>query len=95
MKKNAARVGPSRQVPESPCPSCGKTMNAALSVDGGDHPSPNDITLCLYCGHIMAFDERLHLRNLTDAEIKKAAGDPLILQVQRARALAKPRDADA
>jgi len=53
--------------------------------------SPGDATVCLTCGHLMVFGEDLLLRNPTDAEIVKFAGDKRLLAVQWARGMTKPK----
>jgi len=50
-----------------------------------DKPASGDVTVCLYCGHIMAFAEDLSLRELTNEEAREVAGDKRILAIQRAR----------
>jgi RNase P subunit RPR2 len=67
------------------CPSCHKQLDAASSVDDNLRPEPGEITICLYCGHIMAFDDDLSFRELTSKEMIEVAGDPRILAIQRAR----------
>lgn len=51
------------------CPVCSATLNAAAPADRGTPrgPSPGDLTMCLYCGVLLAFD-RAGLRLATDAE---------------------------
>ena len=63
-------------------------MDSANCVDENmdDAPSPGDITVCLHCGHIMAFDDGLKLRELTAEEAHEIAGDKRILTIQEARA---------
>jgi len=74
------------RLPASYCLACGEMTDAATAIDPAvAKPKPNDITICLYCGHIMAFDEMLRLRNLTDKEMIMVAGDPDIIRVQQAR----------
>lgn len=69
----------------STCPSCGKPNDSATSV-GGDHkPESGDFTVCLECGHIMAYDDELKLRELTKDEQIEVAGDQRILAVQAGR----------
>jgi hypothetical protein len=69
----------------SPCTNCGKINDAATSVDlDSAKPGPGDIAVCLYCGHVMAFDEQIRLRNLTDAEVINIAGDPKLVRVGNA-----------
>ena len=48
-------------------------------------PKPGDPNVCIYCGHIMAFDENLQLRDLTPDEELKIAGDPALMVIQQAR----------
>lgn len=61
------------------CPNCKALINAAVTVDGASVPQDGDLTVCLYCGHICAYDENQQLRDLTDQEAYDAAGDPDIL----------------
>lgn len=68
------------------CLSCGTHLDACSGIEtGGGAPSPGDITICLYCGHLMAFNDELGLRNLTEDEAHEIAGDHRILAVQAAR----------
>lgn len=79
------------RTPISKCPSCGTPNDAATLAGKGDEatrPDPGDVSVCLYCGHLMAFAEDLTLRDLTDAEMHEVAGDPRILAVQKARGMA-------
>ena len=73
------------RTPESACSSCGTLNDAATSVDGERGPRPGSVTVCLQCGHIMAFDLDLRLRELTDKEAYAVAGDRRILAIQRGR----------
>jgi hypothetical protein len=73
------------RMPESKCLACGYTFDAASGVTGAEHPQAGDISLCLRCGHLMAFNADLTTRALTDAEMLEVAEDPRILEVQRAR----------
>lgn len=52
-------------------------------------PEPGDISVCINCGHIMAFADDLKLRSLTDQEMFDVAGDPRMLLAQRAIAETK------
>lgn len=71
------------------CLGCGKLVDAATSfADPAAKPSPGDITICLDCGHVMAFADDLKLRSLTDQELIEIAADPEILALQRARGMA-------
>lgn len=81
------RMGDDNKVPESACPSCGYMMDAAscVSRENDGRPEPGDITVCIRCGHIMAFADDLTLRDLTDEEAKAVAGDQRLLAIQKAR----------
>ena len=70
---------------QSACKGCGHSLNMAAIPKGEGGPSPNDITVCLYCGHIMAFTDDLGVRNLTSKEMIEVAGSPNLLEVQRFR----------
>ena len=71
----------------NPCLCCGKECDTATCVgqEGEVRPSSGDITVCLYCGYIMAFDDNLAVRELTQDEMRDIAGDPRILAMQEAR----------
>jgi hypothetical protein len=79
------KLGTPRRIAASQCLHCGETLDGATSIDMDDAPDPGDITVCLLCGHIMAFADDMTLREPTDAEAKDAAGDPRILAIQAAR----------
>lgn len=75
------------RLPTSKCLDCGKTVTAATPPKGAKKPKPDDFTVCLYCGHVMAFDSDMTVRALTDAEMHEVAGNPEILRIQRARSM--------
>lgn len=80
------KTGMDQHVPPSSCTNCSKPLDGATSVGAEDGvPDPGDVTVCIYCGHIMAFDEDLYLRDLTAAEQIDVAGDERILAAQWAR----------
>ena len=62
------------------CLNCNQSLDAASAFDEKARPSPNDLTVCLYCSHLMAFDDDLNLRPLTDAEIIECAGHAEIIK---------------
>jgi hypothetical protein len=72
-------------MPECACLACGKRLDRATSVDGNHQPEMGDVTICIGCGHLMGFDDDLRLRELTDTEMVKVAGDRRIIAIQRAR----------
>ena len=70
------------------CLACGQLIDAASSIFGDHVPRPGDITVCLFCGHIMAFTtyrKGLRLSELTSEQAHAVAGDSRVLAVQRAR----------
>jgi hypothetical protein len=70
------------QTPASNCLSCG-SPNDAASHPKGKRPRPGNISVCLACGHIAAFDDNLKLRPLTDQEMIDVAGHPNLLRIQK------------
>lgn len=79
-------IGKPRRMPASRCLSCGKKLDGASQFDGDSKPVPGSLMICLDCGHVMVTDDRLLLRELTDAEIVEAAGDPTMIEAQNMRA---------
>lgn len=63
----------------SDCLNCGIKVDAATSIDHRHVPHEGAIAICLICSHIMAYDETVHLRELTDEEVIDIAGRPEIL----------------
>lgn len=52
------------------CPSCGKVVTAASPIrKEGAMPSKGDLTVCLGCGYISIFDERLRLQRATPDDL--------------------------
>ena len=70
------------------CLSCKQLVDGATCVEGDLRPKPGDITVCIFCGHIMAYDVDDTLRELTPEEQISVAGDPRILRIQKAREFA-------
>lgn len=79
------KLGSTRRVTEKHCLQCGTCVSAAASVDADVAPSPDDVTICIKCGHLMAFANDLSLRELTDSELHEWAGDERVLAAQNAR----------
>jgi hypothetical protein len=84
---------------ETPCTNCGKLLDAAsmIGVEGDMRgPQGGDITVCLKCRHIMAYNDDLSLRDLTDEEIVDVAGNPqLVATVTLMGAYDKEREVEA
>jgi RNase P subunit RPR2 len=58
------------RVPEVRCPKCQKRLSAASSIKHEEPPEAGSVTICLYCGHVMIFQEDKTLRPATQAEIE-------------------------
>jgi len=68
--------------PPAMCLRCGHLCDAATLVGKGGSPCPGDVTVCIACAHVMAFDKRLRLRDLTAAEIKEVKQDDKVTAVR-------------
>jgi hypothetical protein len=90
QREISMKLGKNRHMPPTVCLGCGQRIDGATYVGEGDSsPDPGSITVCIYCGHIQAYDESLKLRELLPEEQLIVAGDARILAIQRARALAE------
>lgn len=91
MPTQGARLAPSVEVrPGSRCLNCGLELTGAAGVvdqteTGVPVPSAGDFTVCIGCGHVMVFDERLNLRQLDDSEAKSMDGDDRIMLLKAAQ----------
>jgi len=88
------------RIPQSACPGCGAPMEFATASEGAPTPKAGDPGICVGCGTLVVFDERLCKRRMTAAEF--AEFDPEQRQeleevsaIYRARALSNPRRAPA
>ena len=74
------------------CPVCDSGFDAASAVDGEDlTPEPGDITICLYCGEWMMFDDdTLPTLKPSAAEMRQAPAE-LLLAAERLRLRWKAR----
>ena len=76
-------LGRERRYAATPCLNCGKDLDACEQINGDGGPRPGNITVCLYCGHVMVFDEKMKFRDLNDAEMVEVAGDPRLVEMGR------------
>ncbi len=52
-----------KELPSSPCPTCGYVMDDATCISQTKgRPSSGDLSLCMKCGEILLFTDRLNLR---------------------------------
>jgi hypothetical protein len=57
-----------------------------FAMTDNERPTPGrSVSVCIRCGHLMAFDNELRLRDLTSAEQIAIAGNPVLLAIQAAR----------
>jgi hypothetical protein len=76
------------RMPEHKCLACGEALDSATNFfEGKQTPEPGDKTICIKCGHVMAFDDGLKFRELTPFETLEAAGDLRVLKSQLALAM--------
>jgi len=84
------KMGEAIKIKASDCLNCHKSVDGISQVGtnpDSEGPKPGDVTICIYCGHLMSFEDDRSLRNLNDEEIVAVAGDKRILVMQLARAM--------
>lgn len=75
-----------RQIPTQACIACGYVMDMVSNMFNHiQRPKVGDLSVCMKCGHLTAFDENMMHRPLNDEEQKYIAGDPRLLALQQAR----------
>lgn len=80
------------RTPECRCLDCGTMIDSASAIkDDVIRPKPGDITVCVNCGHIMAFNDDITVRMLTDDEMFEIAGRLDIIMIRQAIAQANKR----
>jgi len=67
----------------APCPSCGKSLDAATHPTEDLTPEPGDFTICLGCQDLFVFTDELELRAPTTEEL----GQVPLLETSRFQAL--------
>lgn len=66
------------------CPACGKTAEGGTSIDDQEaarNPKPGDYGVCLYCGGLNRYDERLQLCKVERRERRQLARDPRLKEL--------------
>lgn len=66
------------RVKESKCPVCGKILDTASSIDGDHTPSPNDITLCMYCAALLIFNKDMTMSKCPYHIVEKLPPDVIL-----------------
>lgn len=78
-------LGKDHHIQPAACLNCKAVNNGATCIGHDVAPQPGNIVICIECGHIMAYDNNMQMRKLTDKEMIDIAGDPRILLIQKAR----------
>jgi hypothetical protein len=73
------------RTPKTPCLKCGRPLDAATNPSNDFTPVEGDISMCLHCGHVMAFDADLRFRELNEQERREVEGDARVIALQKAR----------
>jgi len=68
------------------CPTCGRILDATTSVQGEQTPSPNDISICMYCAALLIFNDDMTLRKCPYHIIETFPPD-IILKIAKATVL--------
>lgn len=84
------RLGPDIVTDRRPCLKCGYALDRATGIGHGeDEIEPGNFTVCIYCGHAMAFDDDLAFRELTGDEKKEVDADPDVIVLRMALSMLK------
>lgn len=80
MTKIELIVSKGEKIQGSNCPECGRFLDAASGVIGGNQPAKcqprvGDISICFCCGVLLKYGENLQLRRLTEEEIVALKSD--------------------
>ena len=62
------------QVPISPCPDCGASLDAVSYLWNEAHPNPGDYSVCAYCGQLLRFVTDLMVEAATPSEVSEDSG---------------------
>lgn len=73
-------IGPPQKMAVNNCLACEHKMDLAAHIGGNRTPDAGDITICIVCAHVMAFNDGLTFRELTAEEQKEVFDD---VRVQR------------
>jgi hypothetical protein len=74
MKKPVQVRIRSARMPESVCVKCKVQLDSATGF-GNARPKPGDITICLYCGHILEVGDNMELRSLSPQKFLELPDD--------------------
>lgn len=75
------------EVPANDCPSCGKNLDIATSIDGDFKPRVGDLTVCIKCAAFLVFGEDFSLRLITPEEMGGLEDDTRITLLRTRKAI--------
>jgi hypothetical protein len=70
--------------PENFCPMCGENLSAATGVKEDTTPKTGDISICIYCGEYLVFDEDLRSQSMSQEEFD-SLDDEMKFQISMAK----------
>lgn len=59
------------QFPGNFCPHCNMKLDAATNIESGRAPTPEDMTICIYCYSWLVFKDDMTLRPASQVDIDK------------------------
>lgn len=71
------------ETPGDRCLNCGDMLDRAERLHDDKKPEEGDISICLHCGHVMVFTNKLMYRNPTDEELLEIAADSELLEAMQ------------
>lgn len=80
------KVGDDHDTGPMACLACGDVLDRAREIANkieGNPPTPGEFSICFHCGHIMAFNELLNFRELTEEEVLEIASNSEIQKMKR------------
>lgn len=69
------------------CPRCGKTAEGGTNLNDSESvtmPKPGDFAICLYCGSINRYTEKLGMRRIERTEQRQMQRDPRLSKLMEA-----------
>jgi hypothetical protein len=67
--------------PESRCLYCHHRFDRCTSVEDNKKTKPGDLTLCISCSCVMAFDSDMRVRPMTPEELDDLRSDRRMLEI--------------
>ena len=83
-------LGETTKIRDTACPECHELFTHA---SGQSNPQPGDVTICLYCGAVLTFDDQVVPVRPAADELAELLADPEIQRVLELREIATRRPA--